>query len=219
MELEQAIRHALDGDALLFLGSGFSIGATPVKGNAFLTGRLLARSLYKDAGVETDDDQLNYAADAFLRSHSPERLIEILKETCVASEISGAHETFATVPWKAIFTTNYDNILELAYKKKGIDLHPITPESDSSEFTSKNPSCVHINGYALTAKASDLGSNLKLTNTSYLTEALGLSNWGFLFKNAIENSKAVIFVGYSMYDLDIQRIIGNYIRDVTIWRC
>jgi hypothetical protein len=115
MELDQAIKHALNGDALLFLGSGFSVGAKPKVGDDFLSGRSLARHLYKLAGDETDDDQLNYAADAYEAEHGPEALLDVIKGICTASEVSELHKKIPNVPWKAIFTTNYDDILEGDY--------------------------------------------------------------------------------------------------------
>jgi hypothetical protein len=207
MELDQAIRHALNGDALLFIGSGFSVGAKPETGDEFLSSRQLARHLYKLAGDETDDDQLNYAADAFEAEHGPEALLEVIKKTCTASSISELHKKIPNIPWKAIFTTNYDDILERAYEACGKTLHPITPKFDTNAFTTLTPSCVHVNGYAPTATVDDIRSDLKLTNASYFAEALKDSHWGFLFRRSMQNAKSIIFIGYSMYDIDIQRIV------------
>ena len=39
MDLSDAIRHALDGNALLFTGAGFSQGAKPTGSDKFLNGR------------------------------------------------------------------------------------------------------------------------------------------------------------------------------------
>ena len=220
MDLDQAIKHALDGDALLFLGSGFSVGANPNVGDHFLSGRALARHLYKLAGDETDDDQLNYAADAYEAEHGPAALLEIIKGVCTASKISELHKKIPSIPWKSIFTTNYDDILERAFESSGTKLHPITPKFDTIDFTRLKPSCVHINGYAPTAIVDDIGKDLKLTNASYLAEALQASQWGFLFRKALQNARSVIFIGYSMYDIDIQRIVhqtsGNYDKTVFI---
>lgn len=62
MQLQDAICHALDGNALLFTGAGFSVGAVPFGHDRFLTGRELARHLYKEADIATSDDQLNIAS-------------------------------------------------------------------------------------------------------------------------------------------------------------
>jgi hypothetical protein len=39
MDLSTAIKHAIDGRAVLFLGSGASAGAIPITGEEFLTGQ------------------------------------------------------------------------------------------------------------------------------------------------------------------------------------
>jgi hypothetical protein len=96
------------------------------------------------------------------------------------------------------------------------------PKFDTNAFTTLAPSCVHINGYAPEATVGDIGKDLKLTNASYLAEALAQSNWGFLFRKALQNARAVIFVGYSMYDIDIQRIVhqtsSNFNKTVFVER-
>ena len=63
MKLEEAIKNALNGNAILFLGSGASVGAINQNGENFPVGQELARRLYPDC---TDLDQ---AADFFLFSY------------------------------------------------------------------------------------------------------------------------------------------------------
>lgn len=209
MKLEQAIKYAIDGDALLFLGAGFSVGAKSKNGDDLLTGRSLAKYLYKEINDETDDDQLNFASEAFQDEYGQEKLLDIIKDMFIVSQVSDLHVEVAKVPWKSIYTTNYDDIIEYAHDKLGKNISSITPKQDKSSFTSTTPSCLHINGYAKNATVDDLGSDLKLTNTSYLSAAFADSNWGFLFRQAIEFAKVIIFIGYSMYDIDIQRILAN----------
>ena len=57
--------HAIDGNALLFVGSGFSLGAKSVNDENFPTGKVLAKSLYEKAGGKTDVDDLAKASSAF----------------------------------------------------------------------------------------------------------------------------------------------------------
>lgn len=52
MDISQAIEHALDGNAVLFLGSGFSIGARNLLNNEFMTGKQFAKYLAKLATIE-----------------------------------------------------------------------------------------------------------------------------------------------------------------------
>ena len=45
MDLNEAIEYALDGESILFVGAGFSKGATNICGENFLAGKGLAGHL------------------------------------------------------------------------------------------------------------------------------------------------------------------------------
>ena len=54
----------------------------------------------------------------------------------------------------------------------------------------------------------DLESNIKLSNSSYISaDSFITSNWFYHFKRDIESCSALVFVGYSLYDLDIQKFL------------
>lgn len=207
MKLEEAIKHAINGDALLFLGSGFSVGAKPIKGDAFLTGRQLATYFYKECGISPPDDDLNYATQRYRKHFPDDQLVEELQQLFTATEVSTFHERFSDIKWRGIYTTNYDDVLERAFSNKKKKLLPVTPDKDAHHYTSKKNLCVHINGFINDLTPEALNNSFKLTNTSYLTESFSASNWSFLFRKSLHMSRAVIFIGYSLYDLDIQRIL------------
>ncbi|KVD98536.1 hypothetical protein WS65_31795 [Burkholderia anthina] len=125
----------------------------------------------------------------------------------------------AHIPWRAIYTTNYDDILERAYSEEKSRLTSVTCDLDSREYTTKKNIVVHINGFIKTLTSDAIDHSFKLTNTSYLTEDFSKSNWSFLFRRTLETCRACIFIGYSMYDLDIQRIIfsSENSREKTIF--
>lgn len=55
MDLKQAISHLLNGETVLFLGSGFSAGATKADGKEFCTATPLAHKLLQDSGFEPQE--------------------------------------------------------------------------------------------------------------------------------------------------------------------
>lgn len=207
MELADSIKHAIDGNALLFVGSGFSLGAKSVNDENFPTGKVLAKSLYEKAGGKTDVDDLAKASSAFLKKKSPAELVELLENIFTSKTITKEQERIAEIPWRIIFTTNYDDIIENAFNKNSINIKSITVDMDSHEYTSKKTICVHINGYIKTLTEDSLNNSFKLTNHSYQTENFIKSKWSFILRREIESAKAIIFIGYSMYDLDIGRIL------------
>ena len=75
------------------------------------------------------------------------------------------------------------------------------------EFAPQSDVCVHLNGFARGLTADKLDAELKLTTTSYLSETVAESPWSYLFRSDVRAARAVIFLGYSMYDIDIQRIL------------
>lgn len=209
MQIEEAIQHAIDGNALLFVGSGFSKGAISLEGHEFLTGRELAKRLYAECGVSPHpDDDLAHASQKFRKKKGNDKeLISLLETLYTVSDVTDAHKRVPEVDWASIYTTNYDNILETAYQAKKKKLVPVTPEKDGRDYVMKRNVCVHINGFIDSLTPETLNDSFKLTNASYLTESFLASNWAFMFRRAIETARAVFFVGYSMYDLDIQRIM------------
>lgn len=207
MELATAIKHAIDGNAVLFLGSGFSVGAKPITGDTFLTGRELSVLLSRECGMNPPSEDLNFSAQRYRKKFSDSTIVSLLQGLYSASSVSEAHRRFSEVPWRSIYTTNYDNVLERAFSDRKKKLLPVTPDLDTREYTSRRNVVVHINGYIDTLTSESLNTSFKLTNTSYLTESFSRSNWSFLFRRSLETCRALFFFGYSMYDLDIQRII------------
>src|ERR1035441_7125033 len=68
MDLDEALKLAYDGRALLFLGAGFSRGATNLAGNDFSLGTDLAGILSSEAGLPAGlalDDAAELYADQF----------------------------------------------------------------------------------------------------------------------------------------------------------
>lgn len=221
MILNDAIKHAINGNAMLFVGSGFSVGATSLEGNEFLTGKQLARRLYQECGLTPPDDDLYYAAQRYRKKFDDDSLVVLLQNLFTTKTVSDNQKRFSEISWKGIFTTNYDDVLEVAFNSapKPKKIKPITIDKDTNLYTSRTNCCVHINGYIDELTRDSFNKSFKLTNASYLTEEFSKSNWSFIFRKALESSRSIIFVGYSMYDLDIGRILyaDKELKDKTIF--
>ena len=206
MDYQRALVAAADGKAVLFMGAGFSLGATSLNNSDFPTGGMLAEDLCKDAKVPVTKD-LKTASSRYLRVKSPDELIATLKQTFTAKTIASFHEDIAAVPWKAIYTTNYDNVLEIGAVARGKKLTPLTLSDEPRHHRDHQGNVIHINGYIDRLDKTTLLSEFKLTNTSYLTTQFRESNWSEVFVRHVRSAQAIFFVGYSLYDLDIQEIL------------
>lgn len=123
-------------------------------------------------------------------------------------EVSEYHEKICSLPWRRFYTTNYDNSIELACLKTGRRIESLDIDDLPKDHISQGDLCVHLNGAIDKAIISDLDSKIKLTNSSYLSpQSFISSQWNYVFKRDLETASAVIFVGYSMYDMDVQRLL------------
>jgi uncharacterized protein YktA (UPF0223 family) len=84
---------------------------------------------------------------------------------------------------------------------------PIAPDSKVHLAPKSDPLCIHLNGYIDHLNRHTIWDSFKLTDTSYATASLEKSEWAVLFRQDIRFARSVFFVGYSLFDLDIKRIL------------
>lgn len=107
MDINTAINLALEGNAILFAGSGFSYGAKNLNGEGFHTGDGLRDIIAKGCGI-TPTRPLSVVSEFYISERSDDELIELLKREFTLSSIEAWHKTIMSIQWKRIYTTNYD---------------------------------------------------------------------------------------------------------------
>jgi hypothetical protein len=196
MDFDSALERALDGESVLFLGAGFSLGATNSRNQPFETGSGFANRLGSAVYLPTPAD-LQDAAEAFLENRGPAALAKEVLESFRATDVAKFHAMIAAVPWRRVYTTNYDNVYELASAKVGRPFRPVTLSENPGDFDQSELICVHMNGYVERVNSS-LGDELKLTDSSYVTASIEASPWATVFRLDLSMAKSVFFVGYSL---------------------
>jgi len=129
MEVEEAVQKLLDGDAMLFAGAGCSVGALNLRNKPFFKGRELTKHLANMAGV-THTAPLEDAAEAFFEKYGPSKLIAEIKNEFTAKTIANQHCELGRMPWKCLYTTNYDNVIEEAFRSNSKILVTVTNSDD-----------------------------------------------------------------------------------------
>lgn len=223
MELDKAIQNALDGNAVLLTGSGFSYGAKSIRKNPKTSefediplGNGLKQILLKELGGGYTDETLEDISNFFIKKKGKPELIRILIECFTASHVEDYHKKIMSINWNRIYTTNYDKVAEISAPsdKEG---YKIISLDDSFDDKDKNRICVHINGVIDELNEETLNKRFKLINRSYNAESLMDNRWfDFMVRN-FQNAKAIIIVGFSMsFDLDIKRVISSIAEKDTI---
>lgn len=171
-----------------------------------------------------DGKNLAQIANFFIGSYCkacPEKLnkfIRMMKETFTVVEVKPYHTTIASLPWRRIYTTNYDNVIEEAAKVNKIHIDSKDLE-DRVDMSSRH--CIHINGRIEKLDKESLDKSFKLTSSSYIShETFYNTEWKKRFMDDIEIAGVIIFIGYSLYDMDIEKILfknNQKIKDRVIF--
>lgn len=208
MDVEEAIALAKAGKAVLFTGAGFSFGA---KNCVDLLGNKVpaadAFSVYLGSLAETAQQYpLNTMAQYFQKSKGEHRLVEELRNCFNVTSVSEAHREIAGMPWRRVYTTNYDNCFEKAASEMGRTWTPLTTEHGVSAARDR---VIHINGHIFDLGIKSLDSQIKLTHSSYSIDSFKDSQWSQQLRQDFDSARAIIFIGYSLADLDVSRILRN----------
>ncbi len=208
MKLTDAINIALSGQAILFAGSGFSYGAENISNRPFPVGDGLRDIIADDCGA-SKNRPLSTVAQFYTMNKGPDKLIALLKKEFSVSNIASWHKTLLSVPWRRIYTTNYDSVIEAAAQQNGFTLTTTVP-SMRIESNSIDNVCVHFNGHINFLNRDTINSEFKLIDTSYSCNSLEGGEWFELFKSDLQIANAIIIIGYSMqFDLDIKRLLSS----------
>lgn len=216
-KIEKIVKDALDGNAILFLGAGFAVGATNVNETNFPLANSLCRELIKEGNIDVDGEEkedledLSYISMRYLDEGNTKRdLINILKKNYSCRAVGDEHKVIAKINWKRIYTTNYDDVMEIASRSESILREPVTASTHIAEVYNQKNAVIHINGYVGNITESNIDSTFKLTQKSYLNRTIPDSEWAIALHNDIVNAKSVIFIGYSLdYDLELQQIFSE----------
>ena len=220
-QLKAALHDAFDGEAILFLGAGFSIGGINKINRPILSAADLSKEMCRFLNLKESSD-IAVISDRFINDpqfgKGIDVFIEFLKKQLVCIKTSGVQDLILSIPWRRIYTTNYDNVVEVSSKKQNIRRQSITATSPVTKFNDIESAIIHMNGFILNLTPKKFFDEFKITEDNYLNIDFMDSYWGRQFEHDINSCRKIFFVGYSMrYDLDLQKVMYNRIRDKAIF--
>lgn len=213
MDFKEALSYINLGNCVLFVGSGFSMGATNLNGTKLPNGADLTKLLYDECKEPSEGGDLQDASNLYINQNGITAFINLLKGLFTIKEykdITSEQKFITSLPWKRVYTTNYDNIIELGceYHKKKIQSKVLS--DGLVKIKDKTKLCIHLNGYISRLDETSLDKEFKLTDQSYTSEDFISSDWITLFDSDLKTADAIFFIGFSMNsDLDIKRVINR----------
>jgi hypothetical protein len=208
-DIEKILTSINNGKAIMFTGAGFSFGSETVLGTEPLGAKGLSHALCDSVEIRHNDN-LMFTSDYFISKKPKLDLIALLKANYTLRSTSQSHQTICSLPWRRFYTTNYDLSIELASQKSGKIIETVDLSDSVREYYQRSNFCVHLNGSINNLTEDTLENSFKLSSSSYISpESFVTSNWFYPFKRDLDRASVIVFVGYSMYDIDIQKIMFN----------
>lgn len=121
--LHEVVERVKSGNTLLFCGAGFSRDAKNIQGRCPPLAGELALQICRLGALEEDED-LMYASGKYMDTHLDEKscrpLIDLLNNVFDIQEASQAMGNICSYRYRRIYTTNYDDAIEIASKNAGV---------------------------------------------------------------------------------------------------
>jgi len=202
-----------DGNAVLVLGAGASIGATNPNGNHMPKGKELGEILSDNfLGGKYKDSPLAHIAEYAISESDLITVQTFLRDYFENFEPTEAHKRLCLFRWLGLATTNYDLLIEKAYKTVHGAVQkpePFIENGDRVVQSMRDPRCVMLlKLHGCITRITNEKCKLILTPDHYASYLQGrdrifnhLQNW------AIE--KPIIFIGQSLEDPDLRAVLAQ----------
>lgn len=209
---QEDIYNIFSGESILFLGAGFSVKNKNAKGEPLPSGKELSVELQQAANILNPDENigLDVASEYFAEKVGKTKLVNFLRERFTVSDCFDWQKDLLALPWKRIYTTNYDNVLELASTQSKNHRRTVAVDSKLDNIDNLENTIIHINGFIDNITEENLKNSTKLTSESYADEYFIKSPWNTELSNSFKYAKSIYFIGFSATsDLDLKRIIAS----------
>ena len=211
-DIETICNHLTERTATLFLGAGINAGLRNNSNDEFPLGlelsRWIARDLLKTPELNMSLDDCAEMARFRL---GPKVVNDYIFEKFSAFKPGVAHLALVQLPWDAIYTTNYDLLVETASQHSAITAAGIIRQVFSAEENLNSFSEEEIPYYKLHGSADYANTEagrLILTREDYrFYETHRRPLFSRLRKDIL--SKTFVFIGYSLSDDNFRAILED----------
>lgn len=198
--------------SILFLGSGFSRTAINIRGQSVPMGNELKQELADTLCVNPNDYDFQTIAEE-IHGKDQFNLYQLLYELFTVAELKEDHINILHKPWRRIYTTNYDDAIELYHHQTGKN---ILSFSYTDPIPRRIPfgSVIHLHGTIRLTNENNILDQIVLTESSYVRQHFEKSLWYDEFVRDLRFCQYCIFVGYSLSDYHISSILLQH-REIT----
>lgn len=207
-EFQRRLNLSRNGGGILFCGAGFSADCLNFLQDETLgTGGQLLDLFNTELGQKPAFKDLQNAADALLDKIDDHGMMTFLKQRYTVSNVTTDMVDLLRYPWQAVYTTNYDNALEIAAQaaNKQVDLFNNTDDPNTAK---RNLSIIHLHGCVDRWDIHSFRESCVLGAESYL-KLTHVKKWLDRFRSDIDQAQIVVFVGFNAGDFHLNQEIYN----------
>ncbi|HID9698184.1 TPA: SIR2 family NAD-dependent protein deacylase [Proteus mirabilis] len=205
------------GRAALFLGSGALFGAKLQDNKKIPLGNDLRNLLNKEfLEGEFPNETLMYVSEMAISAYSLRDVQEFIADYFLGISPADFHLQIPLFKWPAIFSTNYDRLIETCYQQvneRAQELKTfISDEQDLQKATFSDRELPYIKLHGCITRTNDEELPLILTTeqyNDYKSNRNGL--FKYLYELAYQNS--IVFVGHSLQDSNIRAVLQQVHRE------
>lgn len=194
------------GSSILLLGSGFSLGATNIANGNPPNGRGLRRHFIQQLKLPEDTDyDLQVLTEEFAANDAKKLCDELYKIFRLAT-LTDAQNAILTKPWRRIYSTNYDDAVEL---------HRLNARVSPNAYDVSEPvpnklpegAIIHLHGSIRLITPENVKNSLVLGEASYVNQYVVRSPWYDQFQRDLAFATAFYVIGYSLSDYHIAALL------------
>ena len=202
---EQTINELNPYGSILFLGAGFSQGARNIRGEDVPAGNGLKTELARILGVSSSEYTLETLVEE-VNFHQDLNLYRVLYQLFTVTKLQAHHTDILKLPWRRIYTTNYDDAVEYHHSQNSHAIHSYT-YGDQKPRKFLHGSIIHLHGAIRSTTEENILQQIILNESSYIRMHFDKSPWYDEFIRDMKFCDACFFVGYSLRDYHISALL------------
>ncbi|MDI1281393.1 SIR2 family protein [Brevundimonas sp.] len=212
----------LTGGAVCLLGAGYSIEATDQGGRPVPNTTELIKEIKSAVGI-SDAEYASLSDIAEYCEEVPERqqlLRKIMLGRLTLCNPSENQKTVTRLPWRSIFTTNFDDLVERSIDANSYQV--ITPTIEPATHVIGKVPVYYIHGRALDLLETDTDPRFVISERNYLQLHDDNRSLYARLKNELFCANLIVIAGYSLRDLEVASMLidgGQPFRNKTIIIC
>lgn len=130
-----------------------------------------------------------------------QKLVTHLITRLTLCEPSTAHRLIMQMPWRAVFTTNFDDVAERSMPSA--DRIVLTPATDARNLRADRRPLYYLHGRALDLLEGVENPGLVLSESNYLELRTKNRRLYSALENEVHSARRIFFIGYSLKDTEI----------------